>query len=132
MAEDKRPEQREANYLLLGNFVSNSPSSTKYAKEFYQYLDEASQNKKAHKLIREKDLANVVLEDIAYKDVPLGRYQTQINAAFNDMRKVEDNTKLTPKEKKVKLDEIQRFINAKYKFAVEQVRKSKAKKIHKF
>ena len=74
-AEDKRPEQREANYLLLGNFVSSSPSRTKYVNEFYEYLREAEQNKRAQKLIREKGL-DASLEEISYQGrVQLGKYQ---------------------------------------------------------
>lgn len=99
MAEDKRPEQKEANYLLLGNFLTSSPSRIKYAKEFYEYLDEASKNKNAQELIRKMGLEDS-LEEISYKNVSLGKYQRDINKAFKDMRAVEDSSDLTPKEKK--------------------------------
>jgi len=127
MAEDKRPEQREANYLLLGNFVSTSPSRTKYAEEFYEYLNEASQNKKAHELIRKNGL-DKSLEEISYRNVPLGRYQRDINKIFRDMRTIEDSNRFTPSEKKERLDEMQRIINEKYKLAVERVREAKVQK----
>jgi conjugative element/phage-associated large polyvalent protein len=127
MAEDKRPEQREANYLLFGHFLSTSPSRTKYAKEFYEYLNEASQNKKAQKLIREQGLEDS-LEEIAYRNVPLGKFQREINKAFRDMRTVEDSDQYTPAEKKAELDRLQRFVNDKYKIAVDRVREAKAEK----
>lgn len=67
LAEDNRPEQEEANYLLLGNFLSKSPPSrTKYANEFYEYLDEATKNKNAQKVILEKGITDAELDPIDY------------------------------------------------------------------
>lgn len=128
LAEDKRPEQREANYLLLGNFVSNSPSRTKYAKEFYDYLNEATQSKKAQELIRKMGITDESLEEISYQNIPLGKYQRDINKAFKEMRAIEDSNDIPPAKKKVQLDELQKFVNAKYKMAVEQVEEAKAQK----
>lgn len=125
MAEDKRPEQREANYLLLGNFVSNSPlNRTKYQNEFYEYLREAEQHKRSRKLIEQKGLIES-MEELAYENVPLGKYQRQISKKFKDMRAIEDSN-LTPHEKKINLDLLQKEVNALYRQGVEEVRVAKS------
>lgn len=121
MAEDKRPEQREANYLLLGHFVSNSPPSrTKYMNEFYDYLRKSEQNKRGQKLIREKGLEES-LENLSYRNVPLGKFQREISKNFKAMRAVEDDAEISAKDKKERLDEYQRKINDLYKRAVIRV-----------
>jgi hypothetical protein len=128
LEEDKRPAQREANYLLLGNFVSNSPPArTKYANEFYDYLKEAEQRKQSQKLIQRKGL-DESLEDLSYQSVPLGKYQRRIGKLFKDMRSAEENTAMSPEAKKSYLDSTQREINDLYKEAVEEVRTAKAEK----
>lgn len=77
-------------------------------------------------------ITNESLEDISYKNVPLGRYQRDINKAFKDMRAIknmraiEDSSEPTPAKKKAQLDTLQKFVNEKYKMAVEQVEDKKA------
>lgn len=99
LAEDKRPEQKEKNYLLLGHFVSNNtPTRTKYATQFYKMLDEERRAK-----------------------TPLGKtlthYNTKISKSFRKYREIEDS-KIDPREKKQKLTKLQVEINALYKEAV--------------
>lgn len=119
LAEDKRPEQREANYLLLGNFVSNStPSRTKYAEEFYDMLREATKNKNAQRIINEKGLSNNSLESMEFNGVHLFAYNRAISKLFNELRSVEDSD-MNPAEKKRQMNELQREINDLYKQAVE-------------
>jgi len=128
LAEDKRPEQREANYLLLGHFVSNSPSSrTKYQNEFYDYLREAEQRKRSQKLIREKGLQES-LEDLSFQKVPLGKYQRQISKLFREMRAAEDDPKVSASVKKSYLNSKQIEINNLYKEAVLEVRRAEKSK----
>ena len=124
MAEDKRPAQREANYLLLGHFLSTSPSRTKYANEFYEYLREATKNKNAQKIIREKGITDSELNTIKYEGTPIFAYNLLISKMFKQMRTDEDDSSLTPAQKKQKLDGLQREINDLYKKAVQGVRKS--------
>ncbi len=125
MAEDERPEQREANYLLLGNFVSNSPTSrTKYANEFYSLLNEARESKAAERLIKSKGIIDPELNEIQYRGTPLFKYNSEISKLFKAMRAAEENKALSGAEKKEKLDGYQVKINALYKKAVEQARKA--------
>lgn len=126
LAENKRPEQRESNYLMLGHFVRNSPESrTKYANEFYEYLREAEQRKRSQKMIKEKGL-DESLEDLSFQRVPLGKYQRKISKLFRDMRSIEDDENMSSAAKKSNLDSYQREINDLYKEAVEEVRAAKA------
>lgn len=126
LAEDKRPEQNEANYLMLGNFVSNSPPNrTKYMNEFYEYLNEATKDKKTRDLIRKKGMDDASITDLKYNTVPIFRHNRNIQKAFRDMRAIEDSDEYTPTEKKHALDKIQKDINTMYKIAVEEVRAAK-------
>ncbi|HUC95884.1 MAG TPA: LPD38 domain-containing protein, partial [Candidatus Saccharimonadia bacterium] len=126
LAEDKRPEQRESNYLLLGNFVSNSPPArTKYANEFYEYLREATQNKNAQKVIFEKGITDASLDSISYSDVPIFAYNRSISKLFKAMRTVEDDSSLNGPQKKKELDYLQREINSLYKQVVLEIRITK-------
>ncbi|MBS0655338.1 MAG: hypothetical protein JSR46_06155, partial [Verrucomicrobia bacterium] len=128
LAEDKRPEQREANYLMLGHFVSNSPPSrTKYQNEFYEYLREAEQRKQSQKLVQKKGL-DESLEDLSYQHVPLGKYQRRIGKLFKDMRSAEEDETMSAAQKKSYIDSLQREINDLYKEAVDEVREAKAGK----
>lgn len=128
LAEDNRPEQKESNYLLLGNFVSNSPSArTKYANQFYEYLREASQNKNAQKLILEKGITDAELDQIDYADVPIFAYNRQLSKLFKAMRSIEDDKSLSSSQKKKELDHFQREISSLYKQAVLEVRKAKTR-----
>lgn len=128
LAEDKRPEQREANYLLLGNFVKNSPESrTKYANEFYEFLNQATKSKNAQKIIQEKGLTDSGLDEIDFGGVPLFAFNRQISNLFKKMRTIEEEATISPKKKKTELDLLQKDINTLYKEAVEQVRKAKSK-----
>lgn len=122
LAEDKRPEQRESNYLLLGNFVSNStPSRTKYAEEFYDMLREATKNKNAQRIINEKGLSDKSLESMEFNGVHLFAYNRAISKLFKELRSIEDSD-MKPAEKKRQMDELQREINDLYKQAVEGAR----------
>ncbi len=99
LAEDKRPEQKEKNYLLLGSFVADStPTRTKYATQFYKMLDEERRAK-----------------------TPLGKtlthYNTKISKSFRKYREIEDS-KIDPKQKKQILQKLQVEINDLYKEAV--------------
>lgn len=125
LAEDKRPEKREANYLLLGNFVSNSPPSrTKYAEEFYGLLGEATRSKNAQRIIQENGLSDKSFEALEFNGVPLFAYNSAISKLFKELRSIEDSSDIKPAEKKRQMDELQREINDLYKQAVEESRES--------
>lgn len=125
LSEDKRPEQRESNYLLLGNFVSNStPSRTKYAEEFYDMLREATKNKNAQRIINEKGLSDKSLESMEFNGVHLFAYNRAISKLFRELRSIEDSD-MKPGEKKRQMDELQREINDLYKQAVEGAKQQK-------
>jgi hypothetical protein len=110
-AEDKRPAQRESNYLLLGNFVSNSPASrTKYANQFYEMLESARHS---------KEEAKRGGEGSSEKFKRLSSYNAKISKKFQEYRAIEDS-KIKPDVKKQQLDAKQREINALYKEAVEK------------
>src|SRR5690606_27664691 len=114
LAEDKRPERRESNYLLLGNFVSSSPERrTKYAEKFYSYLEESKLDKQTIKIEGGRTRRNFG---------HLNSYNSRISKLFKEYRDIEDS-KIDAKEKKKRLDEKQRKINALYKEAVEKVEK---------
>jgi len=126
-AEDKRPEQREANYLFLGNFVKNSPESrTKYANEFYEYLKQVEQRKSSQKFLRSSGEKEI--EDLPFQHVPLARYNRRISNLFREMRSIEDDSTMSPSTKKSYLDSLQKEINQLYKDAVEDVRYAKKEK----
>ena len=115
-AEDKRPEQREANYLLLGNFLSkDTERRTKHAREFYEYYNEAKQNHKINKSV----------PGLSFD--MLNSFNNQISAHFRAMRQVEDNARYSPAQKKEELNRLQVSVNNLYKRAVEAVRKAEKK-----
>jgi hypothetical protein len=110
-AEDKRPQQRESNYLLLGNFVSNSPPSrTKYANQFYEMLESARHSKEEAKRGEGGS---------PEKFKRLSSYNAKISKKFQEYRAIEDSN-VKPDVKKQQLDAKQREINALYKEAVEK------------
>lgn len=116
LADDKRPEKREKNYLLLGHFVSeNTPSRTKYQVEFYNMLDEKTKQTRAKKIIPGYG-------DKALDAVDLGQYNRDISARFKEMRRIEDDVNMSASEKKRKLEHQQIEINRLYKQAVDKVR----------
>lgn len=127
LAEDKRPEQREKNYLLLGNFVSDSTSSrTKYQQQFYEYLNEATQSKNAATYIRKNGLKDANLEPITHKGVNLFAYNKQISAKLKLLRQIEDSNR-SPADKKAEMIRIQKQINDSYKQAVDAVHQYESK-----
>lgn len=106
LAEDLRPEQREKNYLLLGQFVSNNtPNNTKYTQEFYNKFESSKIEKKRG---NEND----------YKI--LNSYNTKISKLLKDYRSIEDQ-KMDPKRKKELLERKQKEINSLYKEAVQKL-----------
>lgn len=124
LAEDKRPEKNEANYLLLGNFVSNgTPTRTKYANEFYEYLNKATQEKKARSYIQQKGLGDERLLELKFNGAALFAYNKGITQLFKEIRRIEDSN-IDAAEKKRKMDKLQTKINDMYKEAVDLVRHS--------
>lgn len=116
LAEDKRPEQNEKNYLMLGNFISdNTPTRTKYQNDFYEILDKQTKQKKAEKVVPEfgdPDILNVDLTD----------WNKDISGLFKDIREAEDDSSLSPAAKKKAIKELQQEINSLYKEAVTEYR----------
>lgn len=108
LEKDKRPEQREKNYLLLGHFVSdNTPSRTKYQQKFYEHLDKQNRSKAAGEKVGK---------------VNLSKYNSEISKLFKKMREIEDSD-INPKEKKQRMTQLQKQINQKYKEAVDKYEK---------
>lgn len=121
MAEDKRPEQNEKNYLLLGNFVSeNTPSRTKYQTDFYEMLHEKTTQNKARKILKGYG-------DPALDNVDLVAYNKDISAKLKYMRDIEDSSVLSPAAKREKLLKIQQDVNRLYKQAVDKVKTQRNK-----
>jgi hypothetical protein len=119
LAEDKRPE---GNYLLIGNFVTSStPTYTKYQRDFYDYLDEATKQKNAEKLVRENGIDDPRLDELQYKGVNIFSYNRKISKRFKQIRDVENSDK-SAKQKKEEIKNIQKEINEFYKEAVETFR----------
>lgn len=113
-AEDKRPEKALSNYLLLGNFVQNSPPTyTKYAQEFYELLEAQRLAKGASKLGLPMD------ELKKLQKIGLNNYNTRISKRYQRYRQIQDS-EMPADEKKESLDRIQKEINALYKQAVER------------
>lgn len=114
LAKDERPAQRESNFLLLGNWVKNSPSNyTRYAKEFYNLREKHRLNIQAEKKgesYKSKGKFNV-----------LETYNKRISSAFKEYRDIESRD-ISAEAKKRLLNEKQKQINALYKEAVERVK----------
>ncbi len=122
LSTDKRPEQREKNYLLLGNFVSeNTPTRTKYQTQFYEFLSEKTRQTKARTVIPEYG-------DAALDEVDLFAWNREISSAFKEIRRIEEDPDISSKDKKLQIEEQQKEINSKYKEAVEEVLKERSKK----
>lgn len=116
LAEDKRPEQGLKNYLLLGNFVGEStPSNTKYQSEFYKMLHEKVIQNKARKIIPGYG-------DASLDSVDLVAYNKEISSKLKFMRDLEDDSSLSPKEKRDKMLNVQKDINKLYKQATDKVK----------
>jgi hypothetical protein len=121
LAEDKRPEKREKNYLLLGNFVSEStPSSTQYQTEFYEMLDQKTRQNQAKKIIPGYG-------DKSLDAADLMQYNKDISDRFKFMREIEDKRNISPAEKRRRLIEEQKKINKLFKQAVVKVRHARSK-----
>lgn len=117
LAEDKRPAQRESNYLLLGSWLTNSPTSrTKYANQFYEYLDESKRANAGEKMGE----ANPEKARFAH----LSKYNQEISKRFREYRDIESSN-IDAKTKKRRLDAKQIEINELYKEAVEKVKAKK-------
>lgn len=116
LAEDKRPE---SNYLLIGNFVTSStPTYTKYQHDFYDYLNEATQQKNAEKLVEKYGITDSRLDDLQYKGVNIFAYNRKIGNRYRQIRDIE-NSDDSPQSKKKEIKELQKEINEFYKEAVE-------------
>lgn len=127
LAEDKRPEQNEKNYLLLGNFVSDStPTRTKYANEFYEHLREATLDRNAQKIIQSKGITDSGLDSVQSHGVNLFAYNRNISKLLKNMRTLEDDSTIKASEKKKEMQDLQKQINQLYKEAVEAVDEGKA------
>lgn len=115
-AEDKRPEKQLTNYLILGNFVSNSPASrTKYAEEFYELMEALRVGKAGEKHgVPAKDIQRL-------ERAGLNKYNSEISKRFTKYRQVQESD-LPSQVKKKELDRIQREINDLYKEAVTRAR----------
>lgn len=114
LAEDKRPAQREANYLLLGNFVTTSPPSrTKYQERFYELLEEQKHSKEIEKREGKASSKNLSF---------LNDYNKRISNLFKQYRDIESSD-VDANIKKHKLDQKQKEINALYKEAVDKAEK---------
>lgn len=111
-AEDKRPDRNLSNYLVLGNFVSNSPTSrTKYAEEFYELLESLRVGKAGEKHgVPAKDIKRL-------ENAQLNKYNARISKEFGRYRDVQESN-MPSAAKKRELDKIQNDINALYKEAV--------------
>lgn len=105
-ADDMRPEKKNA--YIFGNWIDgNVASQTRFTGEFYAKLEEATMLRK-----REEPSDYEILNE----------YNKRIKKNLKLYRETYD-TKMDPKQKRIKLDKIQKETNAMYKRAVEEANK---------
>lgn len=120
MVKDQRPQDIENFALRLTKLAaSKTPKYTKYQQDFYTYLDEYQKQKAASKI-------DMSYGDNAILDVDMTKANSEVSKLYKEMREIEDSD-LSNQKKAKEIEQIQKEINALYKYYTEEVKEAKKK-----